>query len=173
MNSHSQSRMLPMTTIARAALMAAAFTLLAVPRASAQSSAIRVTISGGPHAGTYEMSEQCEVQPDSYPSMHIMAFRVGAVPPKTPRSMEFFTASKKGNPDGFVVSMIFPGAGGEQARYQIFAIPRELSPSAPSLRGRGTVTVKQTATGRTATFRGQTEEGVKMEGTIDCRSRSS
>jgi hypothetical protein len=162
-----------MTNVARAALVAAAITLTVPPHAAAQSSTIRVTIAGGPHAGTYEMSEQCEVQPDSYPSMHIMAFRVGAVPPKTPGSMEFFTASKEGRPDGFVVSMIFPGAGGEQARYQIFAIPRELSPSAPTLRGRGTVTVKQTATGRTATFRGQTEEGVTMEGTIDCRSQSS
>jgi hypothetical protein len=69
--------------------------------------------------------------------------------------------------------MIFPGAGGEQARYEIFAIPRELSPSAPPLRGRGTVTVKQAATGRTATFRGQTKDGVRIEGTVACRSQSS
>jgi hypothetical protein len=119
------------------------------------------------------MSEQCDLRPDAYPSMHIMAFRTGVVPPKTPSSMEFFSASKKGKPDGFVVSMIFPSAGGEQARYEIFAIPPELAPSAPPLRGRGTVTVKQAATGKTATFRRQTKDGVRMEGTVDCRSRSS
>jgi hypothetical protein len=162
-----------MTFRARAAAFAAAFTLVAGSQLDAQSSTIRVTIAGGPHAGTYEMSEQCDLRPNSYPAMHIMAFRVGVLPPKTPSSMEFFAASGKGKPDGFVVSLIFPGAGGEQARYEIFAIPRELSPSAPPLRGRGTVTVKQAATGRTATFRGQTKDGVRIEGTVACRSQSS
>jgi hypothetical protein len=85
--------------------------------------------------------------------------------------MEFFTASKKGKPDGFVVSVHFRGGG--QDRYEIYAIPQELAPgSAPSLRGRGTVTVKQTPTGSLATFRGQTEEGVRMEGSLDCRTSS-
>jgi hypothetical protein len=119
-----------MTFLARAAAFAAAFTLVAGSLLDAQSSTIRVTIGGGPHAGTYEMSDQCDLQPNSYPAMHI-------------------------------------------ARYEIFAIPRELSPSAPPLRGRGTVTVKQAATGRTATFRGQTKDGVRIEGTVDCRSQSS
>lgn len=158
----------------RAAAFAATLTLVAVPRLDAQSGTIRVTIAGGPHAGTYEMSEQCDLQPNAYPTIHIMAFHTGVVPPGTPRTMEFFTASGKGKPDGFVVSMIFPTAGGQQARYEIFAIPRELAPGvAPPLRGRGTVTVKQAATGPTATFRGQTEDGVRMEGTIDCRTRPS
>ncbi len=159
-----------MSKMTRAAAIVAALALLAAPRVAAQSGTIRVTIGGGPHAGTYEMSEQCELQPDAYPPMHIMAFRTGVVPPKSPSSMEFFTASAKGKPDGFVVSVIFPSG---KDRYVIFAIPRETEASAPLPSGRGTVTVKQTATGPTATFRGETKDGVKMEGTIDCRSRSS
>ena len=163
-----------MKIVARAALMAAALTLVVIPSASAQSSTIRVTISGGPHAGTYEMSEQCDVQANAYPAMHLMAFTIGAANPEAPRTMEFFLASAKGKPDGFGVAVVFPIQAGKQPRYEIFAIPPELAPgSAPSLRGRGTVTVKPSATGRTASFRGQTEDGVKMEGIIDCRSRPS
>ena len=160
-----------MTILARAAALAAVLTLASTMQAAAQSSTqsstIRVTIASGPHAGTYEMAEQCELQPDAYPAVHIMAFTTGVQPPKTPRTMEFFLASAKGKPDGFVVSVQFLGKGGT---YQIFAIPRELSASAPSLKGKGTVTVKQTATAKTMTFRGQTQEGVKMEGTVVCRS---
>jgi hypothetical protein len=159
-----------MTTLTRAAMVAATFTLLAAPHARAQSSSIRVTIASGPHAGTYELKEQCEMQADRYPAVHIMAFTTGVQPPKTPKTMEFFLASAKGKPDGFVVSVQFLGRGG---RYEIFAIPRTLSPSAPPISGKGTVTVKQTAAGKTMTFRGQTKEGVKMEGTVECRNRSS
>lgn len=161
-----------MTPVSRAAALTVALMLVAAPYAAAQST-IRVTIGGGPHAGTYEMSEECEVQPNAYPAMHLMAFTVGAAKPKAPRTMEFILASAKGKPDGFVVAVVFPIEAGEQPRYEIYAIPPELTPSAPSLRGRGTVTVKQTATGKVATFRGQTDDGVKMEGTVDCRSRSS
>ena len=161
-----------MTKVARAAGVAAAVTLVAASHAAAQST-IRVTIAGGPHAGTYEMSEQCEVQPNAYPALHLMAFTVGASNPKAPSTMEFFLASGKGKPDGFVVAVAFPKQAGKYPRYEIFAIPPELTPSAPPLRGRGSVTVKQTPTGKMATFRGQTDDGVKMEGTVDCRSRSS
>lgn len=161
-----------MTILSRATAFAAALTLVAASHGAAQST-IRVTIAGGPHAGTYEMSEQCDLQANAYPAMHIMAFTVGAAKPKAPRTMEFVLASAKGKPDGFVVAVVFPIQAGKQPRYEIYAIPRELTPSAPSLRGRGTVTVKQTPTGQLATFRGQTEDGVKMEGTVDCRSRSS
>jgi hypothetical protein len=161
-----------MTRVARAACFAATFALLTASHASAQST-IRVTIAGGPHAGTYEMSEECVVQPNAYPAIHLMAFTVGTSNPKAPSTMEFFLASAKGKPDGFVVAVAFPKQAGKYPRYEIFAIPPELESSAPPLRGRGTVTVKQTATGKVATFRGQTNEGVKMEGTIDCRIQSS
>ena len=160
-----------MSILVRVAAVAAVFTLAAPAGLVAQSSKITVTIASGPHAGTYEMQETCEVNPGSYPALYIMAFTTGTTDPKTPSKMEFFTASKKGKPDGFVVSVHFRGGG--QDRFEIFAIPQELAPgSAPSLKGRGTVTVKQTPAGSMATFRGQTEEGVRMEGTLDCRSRS-
>ena len=157
-----------MTIAARAAFAAAALTIVAAPRLAAQSGTISVTIGGGPHAGKYEMKDSCEISPSSYPSLFIMAFTVGVTDPKIPRTMEFFTASKRGKPDAFVVSVKF-----QDLHYQIFTIPRDYSPQAPTLSGRGTVTVKATAAGRTATFSGQTKEGVKMEGTITCPGQSS
>jgi hypothetical protein len=162
-----------MTTFARAAVLAAAVALAGLPRLDAQSSSIRVTIAGGPHAGTYEMKDQCEVRPNSYPALYIMAFTTGTANPKVPRTMEFFTASGKGKPVGFVVAVKFSTKPGVRGTYEIFAIPRELTPSAPPLSGRGSVTVRKTATGQTAAFRGQTKDGVRMEGTVDCRARSS
>ena len=164
-----------MTTLLRSTVVAAAFALLAVPRGAAQSSSIRVTISDGPHAGTYEMSEECQVQPHSYPALHIMAYETGLADPKTPRTMELFTASGEGKPDGFVVSVTFAGPLDGRDRYEIFAIPGELAPKGQALplSGRGSVTVTRTATGTTATFRGQTKDGVRMEGAVDCRTRAS
>ena len=46
-----------MTILARAARFAAALMLVAAPHCAAQSSTVRVTIAGGPHAGTYEMKD--------------------------------------------------------------------------------------------------------------------
>ena len=163
-----------MTILARAAAFAAAITLVAAARLEAQSSTIRVTIAGGPHAGTYEKADLCAVNGDKFPSMFMMAYTVGTVGPKTPRSIEFFSAAGKGKPDGFVVNVLFRGGAGERIAYEIYAIPPELQPPprAEKLRGRGSVTVRPTATGRAATFRGQTADGVRMEGSVDCRNDS-
>jgi hypothetical protein len=156
-----------MSILSRAAAAAALFTLLAAPGLEAQGK-ISVTLASGPHAGTHEMEEACEGQPNSYPSLYIMGFRTGVYDrQKLPYVMEFFTASKPGKPDAFVVSVKFHGQD-----YQIFTIPREYSKQAPMPSGRGTVTVKQSAAGRVATFSGETKDGVKMQGTIDCRTRA-
>jgi len=60
---------------------------------------------------------------------------------------------------------------GKRIAYEIYAIPPELHPPGRTLpvKGRGSVTVQQTATGETATFRGVTADGVRMEGSVDCR----
>jgi hypothetical protein len=162
-----------MTILARAAF-AALFSLVAASRLDAQSGQITVTIAGGPHAGTYEMTGQCDLNPDKFPSMFLMASRVGTVPQNSPSSIEFFSAPGKGKPDGFVVSVHFRGKSGERIAYELNAIPPELKPPvALPPQGRGSVTMKQAATGTTATFRGVTHNGVRMEGSVDCRSRSS
>jgi hypothetical protein len=163
-----------MTILTRTATFAALLTLILVPRLGAQSSKITVTIGGGAHAGTYEMAAlYCDMHADQFPPIDFEANSRGTGRTTGPASISFFTGSGKG--DGFVVSVSFHVKAGERGRYEIFAIPRELYPPgkafAPS--GSGTVTVKQTAAGKTASFRGQTKDGVKMEGIVDCRRRSS
>jgi hypothetical protein len=156
--------------LARAAAIATAFALVAVSRVDAQSSTIRITIAGGPHAGTYDKTDFCEVS-DTFPSVFIMAYTVGATGPKNPRSIEFAAASGKGKPDGFLLKVQFSEPG-KSAAYEIVAIPRELNPPGRQLRvkGRGTVAIRPAGAGRTATFRGQTADGVRIEGAVDCRN---
>jgi hypothetical protein len=183
----SLSAEVSMTILARTATLAALLTLVAAPRLDAQQpSKITVTLTGGAHAGKYEMEGlYCETNPDQFPSMGFTANSMhermeraarGEVVPKTGlSSISFFTASAKGKPDGFVINVVFHVKAGERDRYEIFTIPRDMYPPgrAYSMSGHGTVTVKQTATGKTASFSGQTKDGVKMEGVVDCRGSSS
>lgn len=158
-----------MISLTRIALGAAALTIVSAARLDAQAGTIRVTIAGGPHAGTYEMAERCKLRP----ALYIMASATGTPDPKAPTMIEFIAISEPGKPQGFAVTVRFPETANGWPAYEIDALPPDLVPGAPTLSGRGTMTVRQTATGRTATFRGQTKDGVRMEGTMDCRSRSS
>ena len=163
-----------MTILAQTAACAALLTLVAVSRLEAQSSKITVTIAGGTHAGTYEETQECEVNPDQFPSIFfVTGHALANVKPNAPTKIEFFTASAKGMPDGFVLSLHFRGKPGERTKYDLNAIPPAMKPPiALPPQGSGTVTIRETATGRTATFRGVTHDGVRIEGILDCRSRS-
>lgn len=164
-----------MTILARPAAFAALFTVVTASPVAAQSSSIKVTIASGPHAGTYEMAAlYCDMNPDQFPSMDLAANSMGTGQRTGPASMSFFTGSAKGKPDAFVVDVRFH-VQNKLYQYEILTIPREMYPPGRSFStsGRGTVTVKPTATGKTASFSGQTKDGVKMEGIVDCRSRSS
>lgn len=163
-----------MTILSRTVAFAALLPLVAASRLEAQSSKITVTIAGGAHAGTYEETQECEVNPDQFPSIFfVTGHALANVKPNAPTKIEFFTASAKGMPDGFVLSLHFRGKPGERTKYDLNAIPPAMKPPiALPPAGSGSVTVTKTATGRTATFRGVTHDGVRMEGTLDCRSRS-
>jgi hypothetical protein len=159
-----------MPTFARAAAFAAAFTLLAASNAKAQSSSIRVTIVGGQNAGTHELKgDDCsilngEIRANFTPT--------GKASPSGPVSIDFYTVAGKGKPDGFGTRLIFLGQYNAQIRYDIHAMPPGVkNPLFIPGSGRGSVTVKKTATGQMATFRGQTKDGVRIEGTVDCRAR--
>ena len=157
-----------MMILSRAAAFAAVCTLVGASHLDAQSSTVRVTIAGGPHAGTYEKTDFCEVN-DTFPSMFIMAYTVTPLP-KHPKSIEFATAPGSGKADGFLLKVTFSEPGKSTA-YEVFTIPRELYPPGQqqALKGKGTTTIRQAGAGRIATFRGQTADGVRIEGTVDCR----
>jgi hypothetical protein len=159
-----------MTSVAQAAVLAAAFALTALPRLDAQSSSIRVSIAGGQNAGTHEMkSDDCTILNGE---IAYLFTATDETPRSAPVAVSFLTAAGKGKPDGFGVQVIFLGQYNRQIKYEIHAMPPGVkNPHFIPNSGRGTVTVKKTATGQTAAFRGQTKDGVKMEGSVDCRTR--
>ena len=59
--------------------------------------------------------------------------------------------------------------------YEIYAMPPELQGPGRKEppKGRGTVTINQGENGTSATFRGETQDGVRMEGSVRCDKRRS
>jgi len=151
---------------AQAAGFAAALLLIAAPRIEAQSSSIRVTIAAGQHSGAHELKDQCTVLNGQISA--VFTSKGGTVGDGTPEFIEFWTLPGKGKPDGFGVRVLFVMKSGGHAVYEIHAIPPGLQGPMPAS-GRGSVTVRQTETGKTATFRGETKDGVGMEGSVACR----
>jgi hypothetical protein len=163
-----------MITFARAAGLAATLTLIAAPCAEAQVSSIRITLGGGPHAGTYELKEgQCDALDGSVISMFTPELAGMAAGPKIPESMEVYTVPAEGKPDGFAVNVDFRAKSGERVVYEIYAIPPELQGPGVSepLLGKGRVTIQPGDARTTATFSGETKDGVKMEGSVTCVKR--
>lgn len=163
-----------MTILARAAGFAAALMLVAAPPIEAQSSSIRVTIGGGPHAGTYEFKGgQCDALDGQVISMFTPGMAGVAAAPKTPESIEVYTEPGRGKTDGFAVNVDFRAKSGQRVVYEIYAIPPELQAPGRNKppKGRGSVTIRQEQTGTIAEFRGETKDGVKMEGNVTCMKR--
>jgi hypothetical protein len=67
----------------------------------------------------------------------------------------------------------FRSKSGQRIVYEIYAIPPELQAPGrnkpPS--GRGSVTIRQEKTATIADFRGETKDGVRMEGSVHCGKR--
>ena len=155
----------------RAASLTALLVLAATLPTEAQVSSISVTIAGGPHAGKYELTRgQCDALNGQIISMFTP--KLAGVPegPKTPESIEIYTEPGKGKTNGFAVSVDFRLPSRKRVVYEIYAIPPELQ--GPGLnkppKGQGTVNIEQKAEGTHASFRGQTEDGIGMEGSVNC-----
>lgn len=149
----------------------AALLLVSASGIEAQSHSIHITIKGGPHAGTYDLiNGQCDALKGQIISMFTPKLAGVAAGPKTPESMEVYTEPGRGKPDGFAVNVDFRARSGERIVYEIYAIPAELQ--APGLKeplkGKGTVTIEQKPDRTTASFRGETKDGVGMEGSVTC-----
>jgi hypothetical protein len=167
--------MIPLT---RAAASAALLALAAASRLDAQGGSLRLTLSGGPHAGSYEFpAVTCDVfgggkrvsislvTPDMQPRGHV-----------DPASMPYVGLAVEegtGGPNGLSIDVEFRASGGsrEKTVYTVYTMPPELQGgfSKPP-NGSGEVTIGRTETGVTATFRVVTNRGVRMEGTLDCES---
>jgi hypothetical protein len=173
-----------MTAIALAAAAATALTLAAAPCLDAQHQ-VRFTLSGGPHAGSYEMSQaaMCDVVDVSADEVKLSAVFDADRPkgwrdhPDRAYAKEFVLSKPRlegGKPGAFALAAGFatPREGHRRIEYVILTIPRELQE--PGLErdpeGRGDVTVERTDAGAKATFRGETKDGVRIEGSLECGS---
>jgi hypothetical protein len=171
-----------MRAIARAAAAASLLTLASAPRLDAQHQ-VRFTLTGGPHAGSYGMSQaaMCDVVDVSAEEVELSAV-FDADRPKGWRDdpdrayAKGFVLSKPrlegGKPGAFALAAGFatPREQHRRIEYVILTIPRELQE--PGLErdpeGRGDVKVQRTDAGAKATFRGETKDGVRIEGSLEC-----
>jgi hypothetical protein len=150
--------------------------MLGTQRAAAQDSSLRLTITGGPHAGTYELAHgQCDALEGSIISMFTPQLAGQAAGRNGLESMEVYTTPGDGKPDGWAVTADFRAKSGKRVVYEIYAMPPELQGPGRKepMKGSGTVTIKRGGDGTSATFRGQTADGVKMEGSVKCDMRRS
>ena len=169
------TRTIAITKVARAALPAVLL-VLGAQRIEAQESSLRLTIAGGPHAGTYELAHgQCDALEGSIISMFTPQLSGQDAGRNGLESIEVYTTPGNGKPDGWAVTADFRAKSGKRVVYEIYAMPPEQQGPGPKdpMKGRGTVTIKQGADGTGAAFRGQTADGVKMEGSVKCDKRRS
>jgi hypothetical protein len=172
-----------MTAMARAAAAVTVLTLASTPRLDAQHHQVRFTLTGGPHAGSYEMDQaaMCQVADLSADELELSAIFDADRPkgwrddPDRAYAKGFVLSTpraKGGKAGSFALAAGFatPRERNRKVEYVILTIPRELQE--PGLErdpeGRGDVTVERTDAGAKATFRGETQDGVRIEGSLEC-----
>jgi hypothetical protein len=154
-------------------------------RVEAQGPKARITLTGGPQAGSYEMNggALC-VTSDIGPGDQGFSAEFLADPPRGWRkgppylSHLWFSTPRVRHPkpDAVSVGVAFSkwGTPTTEIQYKVFTIPRELDHNPElgrTLTGRGNANVRSMGGNFTATFSGQTEDGVRMEGSLECQAR--
>jgi hypothetical protein len=160
-----------------------AIPLLVVGGLQGQVPKARITLTGGPQAGTYEMSGSpiCKSFEDAS-SDHGFGAEFVADPPhgwrKGPPYLSHLWIStprmRSPKPDAVSFGVTFSkwGTPTIETDYKVFTIPPALDNN-PELgrkqTGKGQATVRRAGDKLSATFSGETADGVRMEGTVDCQ----
>jgi hypothetical protein len=158
-------------------------TALLAGHVEAQGAKARITLTGGPQAGSYEMngSPVCETFGTGSEDRGFGAEFV-ADPPhgwrKGPPYLSHLWLStprmRNPKPDAVSFGVTFTkwGTPETEIQYKVYTIPRELDNNPElgrTLTGRGSATVRSAGGKLAATFSGQTEDGVRMEGSVECQ----
>jgi hypothetical protein len=167
--------MIPLT---RAAASAALLVLAAASRLDAQGGSLRLTLSGGPNAGSYEFpAVTCDVfggkkrvaialvTPETQPA--------GRTDPASMPCVGLAVEEGTGGPNGLSIDVEFKASGGSRQKtvYTVYTMPPELQGGfRKPPNGRGEVTIGRAEAGVTATFRAETKGGVRLAGTLECGS---
>lgn len=138
--------------------------------ASPVNSVIHLVVTGGPHAGTYDA--QATSGGCSYGLAKEGAwgnqYSIDTNDPGKFSSLQLVVPNSKNAAGGtkeFLITAHFGAFMGEGTDYTVDTQPASQRP-----RGSGTVTVEDRGGSGTVTFSAQTADGVKLEGTIECRT---
>jgi hypothetical protein len=145
---------------------------LAAPLLQAQvKETVHVVVSGGPNAGTYDASTDrggCSfglAAPGAWGNQFSLPKEKD---PKKLNSVQLIVPSAKtaaAGHNGFFLSIGFGPLMHRSAEYVV-----ETRENQPKKRGSGTVSVVDRGATATITFDATTADGVKLSGTIDCKS---
>jgi hypothetical protein len=149
----------------------------------AQTPKAHITLTGGPQAGSYDMvgSPVCDTY-DSGAEDHGFGAEFVADPPhgwrKGPPYLSHLWLStpsmRNPKPEALSLGVTFSkwGTPTTEIDYKVFTIPPALDHN-PGLgrkqTGRGHATVHRTSDKLSATFSGETADGIRMEGSVECR----
>jgi hypothetical protein len=163
-----------------AGLLAVSFLLAGPLQAQAKA---RIALTGGPQAGSYEMvgSPVCKTFDDGKEDRGFGAEFVADRPQGWPKGAPYLShlwistpRMRNPKPDAVSLGVTFSkwGTPATKIDYKVFTIPPELD-NEPGLgrtrTGRGQATVSSSAGKLSATFHGETDDGVKLEGSVQCQ----
>jgi hypothetical protein len=159
--------------IAMGAPLALVPLLVAAP-VEAQGTRAHVTLTGGPQAGSYEMTaaSACGAFDSGSKDDGFGASFVADAPRgwhKGPPYLSHLSLStprmRNPKPDELWLAAVFTkwGTPETEIKYEVFTIP-----GGHKLTGHGEAKVQRTAGGLSATFRGETADGVRIEGNLQC-----
>jgi hypothetical protein len=87
-------------------------------------------------------------------------------------SVELAVEEGTGGPNGLAIDVEFRASGSnsrERIVYRVYDVPPELQGGVTKPReGRGEVTIRRTDAGIISSFKGETKDGVRLEGTLEC-----
>src|SRR6476469_3551171 len=160
-----------------------AVSALLTARVDGQSPTARITLSGGPQAGTYDVtgSPICKIF-DSGADDHGFGAEFVADPPhgwrKGPPYLSHLWLTtprmRSPKPDAVSFGVTFTkwGTPATEIDYKVYTIPPALDNN-PELgrkqTGKGQATVTHAGGKLSAVFSGETADGVRMEGSVECR----
>jgi hypothetical protein len=174
-----------MSCVLRLGALVALVSVGAALPAAAQAPKVRFTLTGGPQAGSYEMTSVfvCEKFDSGSEDHGFGADFLADAPPGWHRrtsppylSHMWLNNPRMRNPkpDQFSLGVVFTkGTTPEkEIKYELFTFPAAMDPDqdpATRMTGHGEAKVQQSGGSFTATFRGETAEGVRIEGSLQCQ----
>jgi hypothetical protein len=148
----------------RSACLAALLLSSSTVALSAETATAKVTLSGGANAGSHQAATErggCSTGLTGANSFGVQISNPKDKDPKKLNSVQLDLRDKS-KPNQFVVTVGFGPLIGRTASYTI--------DTRAGKKGNGAITITESGSTATVKFSGTTADGVKLEGTIDCKT---